>query len=65
MVKKLSQIARDEWIALIWTETTSMNDEERIFTSGFRRTPDEAAQAREDWDSTEEERQACRETSIL
>lgn len=56
MEKRLSEITRSEWIAFDWLETAAGNDEERTFIRNFRRTPNEAAQARDDWDSTAEER---------
>jgi hypothetical protein len=56
VIKKLSEISRSEWIAFVWIEGGQMGDEERIFACGSRRTPDEAAQAMMDWDSTAEER---------
>ena len=57
MEKTLSEITRSEWIAFQWIEAPrSMGDEDRIFTSNGKRTPDEAAQAAEEWDMTEEER---------
>ena len=59
MTKKLSEITRAEWIAIQWIEVTEMQHEERTFLGEYRRTPDEAARAREDWDSTAEEREAC------
>lgn len=55
MEKKLSEITRNEWIAYRWTEISCQGDE-RIFLQDDERTPDEAAQAMEDWDSTAEER---------
>lgn len=58
MEKKLSEITRAEWIALRWIEIPPAmgDDDERIFRADGKRTPDEAAQAAEDWDSTAEER---------
>lgn len=57
MEKILSDITRQEWIAFRWIEAPqSMGDEERIFISSGRRTPDESMQAMEDWDLTAEER---------
>ena len=55
-IKKLSEITRAEWIALVWIESTEMGSDERMFLASGARTPDEAAQAREDWDSTAGER---------
>ena len=54
--KKLSEITREEWIALQWLEATQMGDEDRMFIVIGRRTPDEAAQAMSEWDTTEEAR---------
>lgn len=59
MRKKLSEITRAEWIGLQWIEVTSMGDDDRTFEVMHKRTPEEAAQAAEDWDSTEEERESC------
>ena len=57
MEKKLSEITRSEWIVFQWIEAPqSMGDEDRIFIANGKRTPDEAAQAAEDWDMTAEER---------
>lgn len=55
MQKNLSEITRTEWVAYRWTELCYQNDE-RTFLQDGKRTPDEAAQAMEDWDSTAEER---------
>ena len=57
MQKKLSEITRSEWIAFNWVDTTEMGDTERMFERGFGRTPNEAAQAMEDWDETVEARE--------
>jgi len=58
MEKKLKDITRAEWIAFRWEEIppTMGDDDEREFRTTGRRTPDEARQAAEDWDMTEEER---------
>jgi hypothetical protein len=57
MEKRLSEITRAEWIAFRWVEAPqAMEDEDRIFVTDGKRTPDEAAQAAEDWDMTAEER---------
>jgi len=65
MEKKLSDITREEWIALNWMEVeASMGDPERIFMAMGKRTPDEAAQAAEDWDTTAEEREQFKEMEI-
>ena len=55
MRKKLSEITRQEWIACQWYDVTEMGDDERIMQWTFKRTPDEAAQAMDEWDPTEEE----------
>lgn len=52
MQKKLSEITRAEWISFNWIDITEMGDEERMMLRGFRRTPDEAYQAMEEWDAT-------------
>lgn len=60
--KKLSEITRKEWIAWQWQEvSTSFGDEGRVFARGDKKAPDEARQAMEDWDSTEEERESVRD----
>jgi hypothetical protein len=59
MEKKLSEITRSEWIAFRWIEiepTMGDDSDERMFCTQGKRTPDEAAQAALDWDSTAEER---------
>jgi len=60
MEKRLSEITRAEWIAFRWVEAPqAMEDEDRIFVTDGKRTPDEAAQAAEDWDMTAEERESA------
>ena len=55
--KRLEDITRQEWIAFRWVEAPqSYGDEERMFISQGRRTPDEAMDAMENWDMTAEER---------
>lgn len=54
--KKLEDITRAEWIAWYWEEDPVIGEEGRCFVALFRRSPDEAAQAMEDWDATAEER---------
>jgi hypothetical protein len=54
--KKLEDITRAEWIAFFWLEDSDFESSGRFFTRGQRRTPDEAAQAAENWDYTAEER---------
>jgi len=56
MEKSLSEITRQDWTAWQWQEITSMDDEDRRFMRGQKRTPDEALQAMEEWDATAEER---------
>ena len=59
MEKKLSEINRAEWIAFRWIETEPTfgdDEDDRVFMDQGKRTPDEAAQAAEDWDSTALER---------
>ena len=57
MIKALSEITRSEWIAIRWIEVTEMGDPERMFIEVQKRTPDEAAKAKNDWDLTEEDRE--------
>ena len=52
----LSDITRAMWIGYHWIDQTDMGDDDRMFKRSFRRAPDEAAQAADDWDSTAEER---------
>ena len=59
MEKKLSEITRTEWITFNWIDNTNFVDTERMMIRGLARTPDEAAEAMEAWDSTEEERKAA------
>lgn len=56
-VKNLSDITRAEWISFHWMEDTP-GETDRRFVRSFRRTPEEAAQAMDDWDATAEERGA-------
>jgi hypothetical protein len=65
MEKKLSEITRSEWIALRWIEiepTMGDDSDERMFCTNGERTPDEAAQAALDWDSTAGERAEIADT---
>ena len=59
MIKALSSISRQEWIAFRWIEIPPVmgDDDERSFRSDGKRTPDEALQAMEEWDVTAEERE--------
>jgi hypothetical protein len=59
MEKKLSEITRNEWIAFQWLDITEMHEPERVLLRHHRRTPDEAAQAMEEWDATAEERETA------
>lgn len=59
IIKSLTDITRQEWIAFRWIEippTMDDSDDERQFRSVGRRTPEEALQAMEEWDITAEER---------
>ena len=51
MEKKLTEITRKEWVSIRWIEVTKMGYDRTFVASGFR-TPDEAAQAMQDWDTT-------------
>ena len=64
MQKNLSEITREEWIALDWEEATSMGDSDRTFMATGKRTPDEAAQAAEDWDMTAEAREQFKDMEV-
>ncbi len=56
--KRLEDITRKEWVTYRWIEIPlSMDDEdERMFRTAGRRTPDEAYQALEEWEMTAEDR---------
>ena len=59
MEKELSQITRKEWVAYRWIEippTMDDSDDDRVFRSAGRRSPDEAYQALEEWEVTAEDR---------
>jgi len=59
MEKKLSEINRAEWIAFRWIEIEPVmgdDSDDRVFMAQGKRTPDEASQAADDWDSTALER---------
>ncbi len=59
MEKKLEDITRKEWVAYRWIEIPPVmgdSDDERVFRSAGRRTPDEAYQALEEWEVTAEYR---------
>lgn len=58
-IKPLDQITRQEWIAYQWIEippTMGDSNDDRMFRSSGKRTPDEAYQAMEEWDTTSCER---------
>jgi hypothetical protein len=55
--KALSDITREEWITINWVEVTKVGDQDRMFVENFKRTPEEAAKAKDDWDYTLPERQ--------
>lgn len=60
MEKKLDEITRKEWVAFRWIEiplTMDDSDEDRKFRTAGRRTPDEALQALEEWELTEDDRE--------
>ena len=59
MEKKLQDISRKEWVAYRWIEiplTMDDSDDERIFRSAGKRTPEEAYTALEEWEVTAEDR---------
>ena len=59
MIKELSKITRQEWVAYRWVEIPPVmgdSDDERVFRSAGRRTPDESYQALEEWVVTAEDR---------
>jgi len=59
MEKSLDQITRKEWVAYRWIEippTMDDTDDDRIFRSAGKRTPEEAYQALEEWEMTAEDR---------
>jgi hypothetical protein len=53
--KSLSEITRKEWIQYQWNDVTQMGDAERFMLRGFKRTPEEAFEAMNQWDCIEEE----------
>ena len=53
--KSLSEITRKEWIQYQWNDVTQMGDVERFMLRGFKRTPEEAFEAMNQWDCVEEE----------
>ena len=58
MIKELSKITRQEWVAFRWVEIPPVmgDDDERMFRTAGKRTPDEAYCAMEEWEVTEEDR---------
>lgn len=58
MEKRLEDITRKDWVAYRWIEIppTMGDDDERVFRSAGKRTPDEAYQAMEEWEITAEDR---------
>jgi len=66
MIKVINEITRDEWIALRWVEVPqTFGDPSRIFSSQGRRTPDEAYQAMDEWDATEDARNSIDEKGMV
>lgn len=59
MIKQLSEISRQEWIAFRWIEIPPVmgDDDERMFRTAGKSTPSEALQAMEEWEMTAEERE--------
>ena len=53
--KLLSEITRKEWIQYQWIDVTQMGDAGRFMLRGFKRTPEEAFEAMNQWDCVEEE----------
>jgi len=56
MEKKLSEITRKDWIKYTWIDVSQFGDGERYMVQGFLRTPEEAFQAKLQWDQTADER---------
>jgi hypothetical protein len=57
MEKSLSDITRKEWVAYRWVEIPPVmgdDDDDRIFRSAGKRTPDEMMMAIEEWDISAE-----------
>lgn len=54
--KALSNITRSAWVFYHWDDCTEFGDSDRMMIRTYRRTPDEAAQAADDWDALEEAR---------
>jgi len=54
--KELSTITKAEWIAFDWFDSSEFgSNDDRIMSRGKRRTPDEAMQAKINWEETEDE----------
>ena len=66
MEKKLDEITRKEWVAYRWIEIppTMGDDDERVFRTVGKRTPDEAYVALEEWKMTAEDRGVIDELEI-
>lgn len=67
MIKELSKITRQEWVAFRWIEIPPVmgDDDERMFRTAGRRTPDEAYSAMEEWEVTEEDRDIQEEKGVI
>ena len=67
MIKELSKITRQEWVAFRWIEIPPVmgDDDERMFRTAGRRTPDEAYSAMEEWEVTEEDRDIQEEKGLV
>ena len=67
MIKNLTEITRQEWIAFRWIEIPPVmgDDDERMFRSAGRNTPSEAMQALEEWEVTAEDRDIDEEKGII
>lgn len=56
-VKTLSEMAEQDWVLYNWTEVTRIEDLKRQFLRGRERAPDEAFQAKMEWQVWMEEKQ--------
>ena len=50
MEKKLSELARKEWIRYQWVLVDEFGVEERMMVRGPERTPDDAFEAAQEWE---------------
>lgn len=51
VVKSLSEMRRNEWIAYEWRDVTEMQDADRMFLRGLLRNPADALTAAQEFDT--------------